>query len=71
MSRGATPAFRAGVPDYSAAKAALNNYAKGPAGEYAAHGLCVVTTSPGPPRRAFVSGLRGRCPASGDRGNRP
>jgi NAD(P)-dependent dehydrogenase (short-subunit alcohol dehydrogenase family) len=36
------------VADYSAAKAALNNYSKGLAGEYAAKGLRVVTVSPGP-----------------------
>jgi NAD(P)-dependent dehydrogenase (short-subunit alcohol dehydrogenase family) len=36
------------VPDYSAAKAALNNYSKGLAGEYARQGLRVVTVSPGP-----------------------
>jgi NAD(P)-dependent dehydrogenase (short-subunit alcohol dehydrogenase family) len=38
----------AGVPDYSAAKAALNNYSKGLAGQYAARGIRVVTVSPGP-----------------------
>jgi NAD(P)-dependent dehydrogenase (short-subunit alcohol dehydrogenase family) len=37
-----------GVPDYSAAKAALNNYSKGLAGQYAKQGLRVVTVSPGP-----------------------
>jgi NAD(P)-dependent dehydrogenase (short-subunit alcohol dehydrogenase family) len=37
-----------GVPDYSAAKAALNNYSKGLAGQYAKQGLRVVTMSPGP-----------------------
>jgi NAD(P)-dependent dehydrogenase (short-subunit alcohol dehydrogenase family) len=36
------------VPDYSAAKAALNNYSKGLAGEYANRGLRVITVSPGP-----------------------
>lgn len=36
------------VADYSAAKAALNNYSKGLAGEYAGNGLRVVTVSPGP-----------------------
>jgi NAD(P)-dependent dehydrogenase (short-subunit alcohol dehydrogenase family) len=36
------------VPDYSAAKAALNNYSKGLAGQYAADGIRVVTVSPGP-----------------------
>lgn len=36
------------VADYSAAKAALNNYSKGLAGEYAHQGLRVVTISPGP-----------------------
>jgi len=37
-----------GVPDYAAAKAALNNYSKGLAGQYAARGIRVVTVSPGP-----------------------
>jgi NAD(P)-dependent dehydrogenase (short-subunit alcohol dehydrogenase family) len=36
------------VPDYSAAKAALNNYSKGLARQHAAEGLRVVTVSPGP-----------------------
>jgi NAD(P)-dependent dehydrogenase (short-subunit alcohol dehydrogenase family) len=36
------------VPDYSAAKAALNSYSKGLAVEYAGAGLRVVTVSPGP-----------------------
>lgn len=36
------------VPDYGAAKAALNNYSKGLASQYAAEGLRVVTVSPGP-----------------------
>jgi NAD(P)-dependent dehydrogenase (short-subunit alcohol dehydrogenase family) len=37
-----------GIPDYGAAKAALNNYSKGLAGQYAADGIRVVTVSPGP-----------------------
>lgn len=37
-----------GVPDYAAAKAALNNYSKGLAGQYAANGIRVLTVSPGP-----------------------
>lgn len=37
-----------GVPDYAAAKAGLNNYSKGLAGQYAAQGIRVVTVSPGP-----------------------
>jgi len=37
-----------GVPDYAAAKAALNNYSKGLAGQYARQGLRVITVSPGP-----------------------
>ncbi len=36
------------VPDYSAAKAALTNYSKGLAGQYARRGLRVVSVSPGP-----------------------
>ncbi len=36
------------VPDYSAAKAGLNKYSKGLAGQYAKRGLRVVTVSPGP-----------------------
>jgi NAD(P)-dependent dehydrogenase (short-subunit alcohol dehydrogenase family) len=36
------------VPDYAAAKAALNNYSKGLAGQYAKQGMRVVTVSPGP-----------------------
>lgn len=46
-SRNARVPIRA-VPDYSAAKAALNNYSKGLAGEYAADGIRVITVSPGP-----------------------
>ena len=38
----------AGVPDYSAAKAALNNYSKGLARQYAGQGSRVITVSPGP-----------------------
>ena len=37
-----------GVPDYSAAKAALTNYSKGLAQQFARQGLRVVTVSPGP-----------------------
>jgi len=37
-----------GVPDYSAAKAALTNYSKGLAQQFAKQGLRVVTVSPGP-----------------------
>lgn len=36
------------VPDYSAAKAALTNYSKGLAQQFARQGLRVVTVSPGP-----------------------
>jgi NAD(P)-dependent dehydrogenase (short-subunit alcohol dehydrogenase family) len=36
------------VPDYSAAKAALTNYSKGLAQQFARNGLRVVTVSPGP-----------------------
>ena len=36
------------VPDYSAAKAALLNYSKGLAREYASRGLRVVSVFPGP-----------------------
>ena len=47
-----------GVPDYSAAKAALNNYSKGLAGQYAKQGLRVVTASPGRLRLRSGSGQK-------------
>jgi NAD(P)-dependent dehydrogenase (short-subunit alcohol dehydrogenase family) len=48
-----------GVPDYSAAKAALNNYAKGLALQHASDGLRVVTVSPGPTSTALWLGPHG------------
>lgn len=47
------------VPDYSAAKAALNNYAKGLALQHAREGLRVVTVSPGPTSTALWLGPEG------------
>jgi len=48
-----------GVPDYSAAKAALNNYAKGLAMQHAREGLRVLTVSPGPTSTALWLGPDG------------
>jgi NAD(P)-dependent dehydrogenase (short-subunit alcohol dehydrogenase family) len=49
----------AAVPDYSAAKAALTNYSKGLAGQYAKEGLRVVSVSPGPTFTALWMGVGG------------
>jgi len=49
----------ASVPDYSAAKAALNNYSKGLARQHAGVGLRVVTVSPGPVSTALWLGPDG------------
>lgn len=48
-----------GVPDYSAAKAALNNYSKGLALQHAGESLRVVTVSPGPTSTALWLGPDG------------
>ena len=47
------------IPEYSAAKAALNNYSKGLAGQYAADGIRVVTVSPGPTATPLWLGPQG------------
>jgi NAD(P)-dependent dehydrogenase (short-subunit alcohol dehydrogenase family) len=47
------------VPDYSAAKAALTNYSKGIAREYAGQGLRVVSVSPGPTATPLWLGPQG------------
>lgn len=57
-SRNARVPIRA-VPDYAAAKAALNNYSKGLAGQYVADGIRVVTVSPGPTDTALWLGPEG------------
>jgi NAD(P)-dependent dehydrogenase (short-subunit alcohol dehydrogenase family) len=53
------------VPDYSAAKAALTNYSKGLAREYAAQGLRIVTVSPGPTATPLWLGPQGAAVQAG------